>query len=79
MFTGNEVAGNNKCSYFYDECTNFRDIGPGQAIAADADGYTWLGINGKHPPYTNPGLQGANNEGGMTTIGWARPHDPQSR
>jgi len=76
VFVGNEVTGNTKCSYFYDERTNFRDIGPGQAIAADADGYTWLGINGKHPPYYSPGLVGANNEGNNTIIGWARPTIP---
>jgi len=50
-FTGNEVSGSIKCSYFYDELQNFRDIGPGQAIACDADGQTWLTTNGKHPPY----------------------------
>jgi len=50
-YTGNEVAGTTKCSYFYDELTNFRDIGPGQAIACDADGQTWLTQAGKHPPY----------------------------
>jgi prepilin-type N-terminal cleavage/methylation domain-containing protein/prepilin-type processing-associated H-X9-DG protein len=49
--TGLEVSGSSKCSYYYDELTNFRDIGPGQAIAADADGQTWLTANGKHPPY----------------------------
>jgi prepilin-type processing-associated H-X9-DG protein len=40
-----------KCSYFYDERTNFRLIGPGQAMAADADGQTWLDAQGKHPSY----------------------------
>jgi prepilin-type N-terminal cleavage/methylation domain-containing protein/prepilin-type processing-associated H-X9-DG protein len=49
--TGAECVGNNKCSYYYDELTNFRDIGPGQAIACDADGYTWLTNAGKHPAY----------------------------
>jgi len=51
-FTGNEVGGSLKCSYFYDELTNFRDIGPGQAIACDADGQTWINGMGKHPPYS---------------------------
>jgi prepilin-type N-terminal cleavage/methylation domain-containing protein/prepilin-type processing-associated H-X9-DG protein len=50
-FTGNEVGGSLKCSYFYDELTNFRDIGPGQAIACDADGQTWITGQGKHPQY----------------------------
>jgi prepilin-type N-terminal cleavage/methylation domain-containing protein/prepilin-type processing-associated H-X9-DG protein len=70
-FTGNEVVGSVKCSYFYDELTNFRDIGPGQAIAADADGQTWLTSTGKHPQYlTLP------NNGGISTTAncnWARP------
>jgi hypothetical protein len=44
-----------KCSYFYDERTNFRLIGPGQAMAADADGQTWINAKGKHPPYPSSG------------------------
>jgi len=60
-FTGYEVVGNNKCSYFYDELQNFRDIGPGQALACDADGQTWLTSAGKHPPYVSM---------------WARPLKP---
>ena len=40
-----------KCSYLYDEQSHFRDVGPGQAMAADADGYTWLTATGDHPPY----------------------------
>jgi prepilin-type N-terminal cleavage/methylation domain-containing protein/prepilin-type processing-associated H-X9-DG protein len=50
-YSGAEVSGSLKCSYYYDELTNFRDIGPGQAIACDADGQTWLTAQGKHPPY----------------------------
>jgi len=73
VFTGNEVAGNAKCSYFYDERSNFRDIGPGQAMAADSDGYSWIGTNGKHPSYENPGLIGPNPNGGSQYMGWARP------
>jgi prepilin-type processing-associated H-X9-DG protein len=42
---------NKKCSYFYDERTNGHLIGPGQAIATDADGQTWLTEQGRHPPY----------------------------
>jgi len=52
-YTGNEVSGTLKCSYFYDELQNFRDVGPGQAIAADADGQTWLTATGKPPPYVS--------------------------
>jgi len=40
-----------KCSYFYDELTNFRKIGPAQAIACDADGQTWVDEKGKRPSY----------------------------
>ena len=32
------VSGKEKCSYFYDEISHFRDIGPSQAMVADADG-----------------------------------------
>jgi len=69
-FTGNEVAGNVKCSYFYDELTNFRDIGPGQAIACDADGQTWLTQAGKHPPYAPSWLRPAksNHDNGQNVM-----------
>jgi hypothetical protein len=50
-FTGAELSASHKCSYIYDELTNFRDIGPGQAIACDADGQTWLDAQGNTPPY----------------------------
>jgi len=53
MDTGKEVSGSLKCSYYYDELENFRDIGPGQAIACDADGQTWHTGNGKFPSYGN--------------------------
>jgi len=59
--TGMEVSGNYKCSYMYDELQNFRDVGPGTAIAADADGQTWLTSSGKHPAYNT------------NTAQWARP------
>ena len=36
---GNEIPLNTKTSYMYDPLTHFRDVGPSQAIAADADGY----------------------------------------
>jgi prepilin-type N-terminal cleavage/methylation domain-containing protein/prepilin-type processing-associated H-X9-DG protein len=51
--TGKEVGLSTKCSYYYDELQNFRDVGPGQAIACDADGQTWLTATGKHPTYTS--------------------------
>jgi prepilin-type N-terminal cleavage/methylation domain-containing protein/prepilin-type processing-associated H-X9-DG protein len=40
-----------KCSYFYDEQSHFRDVGPSQAMAADADGQTWIQADGSHPTY----------------------------
>ena len=39
-----------KSSYFYDEQTHFRDVGPGQAIAADGDGNAWVTATGDKPP-----------------------------
>ena len=54
-FTGAEVSGSFKCSYFYDELTYWREIRPDQAIACDADGQTWLDATGKTPPYPSEG------------------------
>jgi len=53
-YSGYEVTTSNKCSYYYDELTNFRSISPGQAIASDADGFTWLTLTGTHPSYITP-------------------------
>ena len=39
------------CSYFYDPLSHFRDVGPSQAMAADADGQNWLTPQGTPPPY----------------------------
>ena len=36
---GDEVALNTKTSYLYDPLMHYRDAGPSQALAADADGY----------------------------------------
>jgi prepilin-type processing-associated H-X9-DG protein len=81
LYTGNEVAGNAKCSYFYDELSNFRDVGPSQAMAADADGYSWVGRNGKRAPYNSPGLIGNNPQNmnpqiGCAYNGWTRITTP---
>jgi prepilin-type N-terminal cleavage/methylation domain-containing protein/prepilin-type processing-associated H-X9-DG protein len=38
-FIGDEVALNTKTSYFYDPLMHYRDVGPSQALAADADGH----------------------------------------
>ena len=54
-FTGSELGTAAKCSYFYDELSNFRDIGPGQAMACDADGQTWLKPDGTKPDYPKAG------------------------
>jgi len=52
------VAGTSlKCSYFYDELSHFRDVGPSQAMAADADGFTWRMADGTYPPYPGPSDQ----------------------
>ena len=48
---GRENWENEKCSYYYDSLTHFRDIGPSQAIAADADGMTWVQSDGSKPQY----------------------------
>ncbi len=45
------VSGNAKCSYFYDERSNFHTIAPGQAMACDADGMFWLDAKDKYPAY----------------------------
>lgn len=41
-----------KSSYMYDERSHFRDVGPSQAMAADADGYFWTQADGRKPDYT---------------------------
>lgn len=45
------VSGETKCSYFYDERSHFRDVGPGQAMVVDADGQNWKDPQGNPPPY----------------------------
>jgi len=40
-----------KCSYLYDSLSHFRDVGPSQAMASDADGFTWKTTRGDAPPY----------------------------
>jgi prepilin-type N-terminal cleavage/methylation domain-containing protein/prepilin-type processing-associated H-X9-DG protein len=75
VFTGWEVSTNVKCSYFYDELQNFREVGPGQALCADADGFTWIAATGKHPPYYAPGatVSTSPSGGGTFPSGWQRP------
>ena len=70
VFTGWEVSTNVKCSYFYDELQNFREIGPSQALCADADGFTWIAVTGKHPPYPTTGSM---NDNFGALQGWQRP------
>jgi prepilin-type N-terminal cleavage/methylation domain-containing protein/prepilin-type processing-associated H-X9-DG protein len=41
-----------KSSYMYDELSHFRDVGPSQAMAADADGMTYLTAGGVYPSYS---------------------------
>ncbi len=52
-YTGNELSGTNKCSYFYDELTSLRNADPDMAVACDADGQTWTNAKGKYPPYAS--------------------------
>jgi len=40
-----------KCSYLFDSLSHFRDVGPSQAMACDADGFTWKTTRGDNPPY----------------------------
>ena len=50
---GTELDEREKCSYFYDQFTHFRQIGPSQAIIADADGNTTRQEDGtfrEYPP-----------------------------
>jgi prepilin-type N-terminal cleavage/methylation domain-containing protein/prepilin-type processing-associated H-X9-DG protein len=49
--SGWEAATYNKCSYMYDCLSHFRDVGPSQAIAADADGMFWKTATGEKQPY----------------------------
>lgn len=45
------VTSSAKCSYFYDERSHFRTVGPSQAMACDADGMTYLTTAGTYPSY----------------------------
>jgi len=49
-----------KSSYMYDELSHFRDVGPSQAMAADADGRTYLTGGGTYPSYVGYLPDGAN-------------------
>ena len=51
QYNSNFVATNVKSSYMYDSLTHFRDIGPSQAMLADADGMTWIEADGGKPEY----------------------------
>lgn len=86
-YNGTEVTTDAKCSYMYDERSHFRDVGPGQAMAADADGNTWKDANGKMPGYdasysfiASVGPVGVWNSGSWTTgslTSWTRmPRKP---
>ena len=41
------VANRYKCSYMFDEYVHYRDVGPAQAVCADADGYSFRNTRGK--------------------------------
>jgi len=60
-----------KTSYMYDSRAHFREVGPGQAIAADADGYVWKLADGSTPPYRAGWLRSpnkANHDSGMNVM-----------
>jgi prepilin-type processing-associated H-X9-DG protein len=70
-YSGFELSTELKCSYFYDERTNFHKIGPGQAIACDADGQTWTRPDGSKPPYPanwTRAPRAPNHEGGQNVM-----------
>jgi len=46
-----DVSLDTKTSYVYDELSHFRDVGPSQAMAADADGFAWRQSDGKYPDH----------------------------
>lgn len=52
---GTECNTDSKCSYYYDERSHFRDVGPSQAMAADADGFTWKNLTGTRASYPGSG------------------------
>jgi len=68
-----ETVSDKKSSYYYDERTHFRDIGPSTAIAIDADGFTWLRQDGSRAPYPDDGNHSAGYWGPANgTMNWAR-------
>lgn len=70
-YSGFELSTELKCSYFYDERSNFRKIGPGQAMACDADGQTWTRAGGSKPRYPanwTRAPRAPNHEGGQNVM-----------
>jgi prepilin-type N-terminal cleavage/methylation domain-containing protein/prepilin-type processing-associated H-X9-DG protein len=55
---GTETNTDSKCSYYYDERSHFRDVGPSQAMACDADGASWKTSTGTRPPYPSTWVRG---------------------
>jgi prepilin-type N-terminal cleavage/methylation domain-containing protein/prepilin-type processing-associated H-X9-DG protein len=69
-------SGINKCSYFYDELIQPRDVEADQAAAADADGQAWSLPNGRHPTYAPPPPTGVC-EWSLPNVFWQRwPRKP---
>ena len=60
-YTTQEILTPNKCSYFYDELNQPRDLSADQALAADADGQAWFLPNGGHPSYPSGWQRWPNN------------------
>jgi prepilin-type processing-associated H-X9-DG protein len=73
-YVGEEVETAYKSSYMYDEKTHFRDVGPNQAIAADADGYTWRMGDGQRANYDTDDTADANNSDAIWVRSPRRPN-----
>jgi len=66
-----------KCSYLYDSLSHFRDVGPSQAMASDADGFTWKTTRGDAPPYPQQYWDGSAAQTAANVPPWVRsPRKP---
>jgi prepilin-type N-terminal cleavage/methylation domain-containing protein/prepilin-type processing-associated H-X9-DG protein len=64
-----------RSSYLYDELTHFRDVGPSQAMASDANGCAWRGLDGQLVPQPGPGSSPAPTYGNWTRTPKQPNHD----
>jgi len=75
-YTGNELITPNRCSYLYDELMQPRDLSADQAVAADADGQTWLLPGGQHAGYPASADNQSYLTGWQRWQGWVSPPPP---